>query len=588
MVSPQDTGTLRVYLRNTTDKPVSIRQVRMSGYPIPVWNVDEDENTPPPAPPPASGDPSARPSTTSSTLPPSDVDHVSAPAPAAPSNARADETPSTQALLLQAAAQQVIWAKFEPKSLPPGEVGEFAGKLRHVLKRTLKIDFVLSTGEEVSQLIHPEDESVAITAITFPRDLATVYAYIESRAPTAQRIIAIEVDGSDVTNSATWTSRSLLPAEKQLAVVPLPAPLRLAAHVTVKVVTSLGVTQERVKVFHDFAIRSEMDPSGSGASSFPASAYPGVGRPFQNLYGDEHCAYASFPTQTGAACILRCLNHIHDTDWGRSAKLALRRYNVCASNAPDVVLFVHPCRSDPLTAFPRFGELVDAVEVNTAFSCDGRAEPKPAWQKTVRTLELARSASAPKPVFAVLSNEKFDMSTFVASREEFRQRAYAILAQAPKSIHFRWETRKDDRNVNREVEAEARAFALCLAPVRHLLAIADTLPAGAGALPADAPLSAELLLAADKAAILVLISNRIADTPSPPPLNAPDKVTLTVMLPGSLAERRLGTIMHLTPDGPKPASAVDLPDRRTLAFPVPALAEAYLLPLADAPKGDAK
>jgi len=568
----------------------------MSGYRIPVWNVDEDETTVHAgAKAPKDGAAEAHGETAPATAAPAPEDAHAAPAPK-PVVAQADSAPApaetpasqppakaeTRSLLMQAAAQQVLWAKLFPRSIEPGQIGEFAAKLRHPLKHTVKFDFVLGTGEEVSQLFRPDDEVVAISAITFSKDLRTVYVYIEPRGDAAQQITAIELDGKDVIQRTRLASRSLAPGQKSLAVVSLPAPLEPVAYVCVKVATSLGVAQERVRVFHGFPIHTEGAAGGmwSGGMGLDPQAF--ACRPYAEA-DDEDCPMIAPPAQARGAYLLYCLNHIFDRDWARSARLALKRCNVCAAARPDLIPYIHLCRNDPMSAFPRFAELLDALEVNPAYTADYAQRSLP-WQGTARTLELAIRAAAPKPVFAVLSNEKFDMHTELASPEEFRQRAYAVLSLAPKAILYRWKNPKDAEAALRALAAEARDFDLCVASMRDHFAVADAFPNAAKVTTENTPVEASCLVAGDKAVVLILISRPPSGKEAPSQSPPPNTVKVSVSLHGVPTGSAFGQVLRLTPQGPQPVKGAVV-GNGALELPFPALAEAFLLPLVPAQGG---
>jgi hypothetical protein len=554
----------------------------MDGYPIPVWNVGEREETVhSSSPSPGNSDSAPKAAGAARNVPLDDDEFVSMEEIAAGGVAAEDDDP--QSLLLQAAAQQVLWAKFYPNSISPGQIGEFAAKLRYPLKQAAKLDFILDTGEEISQLVRPDEELVALSAITFSEDLGTLYVYIESRGDAPQDIVSIEVDGRDVTASARLTSRTLAPAERQLAVIPLSSPLSPTSYVVVKATTSRASTQERVKAFHGFFIHLEDADDGIGLASASLDKYPFSYRAFPSF--DENCGFANPPSQARAAYLFLHLNHICGRDWTRAARVALKRYDICMAARPELAAFNYLCRNNPLYAFPRFAELADALEVVPSYSSDPLDMERPLpWQRASRTLENARLAAAPKPVFAVLSNQKFAASKALATREEFRRRAYAYLAQAPKAIHYRWKDPKDAEAAVRAMEIEARDFNQCLAPVREYLAIAETLPGAAEVLTEDAPVSAGLLLAGDRAVLLVLISTQALVTEQPRPA-LPDSVTIALSLPGSLSTREFDSVLHLTPGGPVSVSGACLAPARTLTLPVPALAEAYLLALSAREEG---
>ena len=122
--SEYDPGSLRIYLRNTSTRPVSITAVHLNGLPISVWGVSETWRTFNPTRPGAQ-------ETSRDALQNGDPD---------------EKTKRIRSLAEGFGDKQTVWARLSPSLIQPGHGAEFCAKLAHPLTRPSRVRFLSESG----------------------------------------------------------------------------------------------------------------------------------------------------------------------------------------------------------------------------------------------------------------------------------------------------------------------------------------------------------------------------------------------------------------------------------------------------------
>jgi len=553
-----DPGTIRVYIRNTSDREWSFRQVLLDGLPIPVWGVDEG------------------------------LDDAKADLPPDAGQEGGGEHQAYADAAKRFSGKRVIWARLAPAVIAPGEIGEFMAKIANPMPRPMKVEFVPVTGETLATVVRPTDPPLTISMVTFGEDLRTVYVYLKGNREEPITLRGLELNGrwlspanesSNIpengkpeTSESLWlSSNNLETGEKQLAVVTLPEPLMQGGFIVLKAYGNGGETvEERVRVFSGFPVNAE------GYRAPP----PGFGLDTK-LY-DYRPAYMTADTPEGPSSpsepqlhsnyVFACAMHTFAADHRRSAQEILRRYELCLRFDPHHPSFQHLCRIRPETGFALFGEIADIIRTNPNITT-GLSETPPnetPFEAVARIARYACVSAAPRRVQTVAHSTPFGETRGLTSPDEMRRRVHALLGTGVKGVIYRHHAWNGKEPAEEAMNNEIRRLNAELAHLRDYLAIADTVDWVAVKERDD--VNAYSLLAGPDALVVILVrhaSGKKADEMD----SAGEQVNLALRLPEWFVP---GDTVAVSPEGMERLDATVTADDG-LALPTPAAAATFLI-----------
>ena len=105
---------------------------------------------------------------------------------------------------------ELIWQRLQPNPLQPRELGELALCLRTQLHQPTNMSLVFTDGSAVDCTIKPTMPDCRIETITFDHELRRAYLYIQQQRPGAPTPAAIVVEGANGASSFRWLSDDLL------------------------------------------------------------------------------------------------------------------------------------------------------------------------------------------------------------------------------------------------------------------------------------------------------------------------------------------------------------------------------------------
>lgn len=471
-VTAADPGSLRVYLRNTSDREIALKHVLLDNLPIPVWGITNNLRFTPP--------------------------HPDGP----PGSAATNSAPSAYEVARKKYAhKRVIWSRVRPRTAAPGEIMEFVSKLQKPLHRPSKVTLIAESGERTDVVIRTGARPLDITAIRFSKDLTKTYLYYSNNRDVGDGVERVEMDGHTVPLSF-WSAPSQVgQGEKGVVVISHASPLPQGAYRTFLIRTGTGVTAaERVRVFSHFPITMEWAeaPDDYGFDPDPAilsrydSVKEGADSPTKNLVDHWHVNH-----------LFDCIMHAYRADQTRSAEEILKRHDRWNGLDPLHLSSIHPCRIRPDEGYARFGDITDALKFNPFIDAHfarkaGATTPLAIAECVIKD---AYAGASPRPVYGVVpSNFSADSGADDAA-SRLRRRVFALLAGGVQGVIYRpahWGQDPENpldaaiRDVNRELRL-----------IQDTIGVSDVIDVSTSG---AAPFTASALLAGDAALLLVVFS----------------------------------------------------------------------------------
>lgn len=399
-----DTGSLQVFLRNTSAKSLRLSAVRLNGIALPVIGVGSAVG-----PPPETG-------------------------LAAPGGAHA--TLATQALGKALSARRVLWGHLHPASIPPQGLAELRLKLAREVGQPQRLDLWAEGEKPIQVILRPVELGLRLPAVTFSEGFDEVLVYIENTGVSPLKIATLEVNGADVTDSSTFlgATKGLAPGKVGLAAVSLSTPLQRGEDLFAMVeTTDRRRICGRVRVQRDFPIH--MEGGHTGIEGLGLDSGPYVAR-----FGmDSFKRVEAMPDRPTGVQLLACPMHAFRGDLARAGQEILTRYAAMRRWCPSHPGFVVLCRCAPEAGYALFGEAADILNVQPTITTSmetSLAEEEPV---TVvgRIVDSAFKAVAPKPVHALMTVTRLRQEDRLDTPKGLRQRLYAALASGAKGLLYR-------------------------------------------------------------------------------------------------------------------------------------------------------
>jgi hypothetical protein len=515
--SEQDTGTIRVYLRNLGNSAVSFDELLFDGFPIKVWGITKVD-----------------PAETNAAQDHHHTEGAEGNHGQTPENedTRSETAPASQ---VRFAEQRVIWGKLAPSPVPPGGLAECVLKLRNSLPRPVRVKFVPENGEPIETTVRAAVPTFAVSGVTFSANLRRMFVYVEGTSDRPVHLDNVAVEG--LVPGESWLSGELLEkGTKQLCVLTLDTPLDLGAFLTVRATSAEGeVIMERVRVLTGFPIGMEVGPGDPKLGMDEETHFVAELRYTAGLT-DESPSVPELP-DAGAHYIFACAMHRMGSDRGRCAWEILRRYKLCRELDPRHGCLIHLCRTMPEIGLPMFAETVDIIRTNTnirgMFWRDSENLPP---EKAVESLTRhAYISTRPRRLQTLADGTDLLRSRdhVVASPAEFRRRTFTLLGNGSKGLLYRFIA--DDPPGTEDILDEVQRINQEVRQVRDELSIADVVDWTTVQYTDN--LTVYSLLAGDDAVLVFLIRHESplrADRRLPAAQGAGDpgdKVFLTINLP---------------------------------------------------------
>lgn len=427
--APQDPGMIVVLLRNTTDKPVGVEELRLNGASLTDW--------------PGRTDPFA-------------------------------------------------WHRVCPAQIPPGGAGIAQIKLAQPLAGLARVDTVVNS-QTVTTLLNMADcEPVRLAAVRYDPEGGRVNLFVTNSGPGTQRIHAIELNGKTVWESAegrplareqteafriktadairagdelVWTVRL---ADRSIGVRS-----RAIPGFRVSVESGDKMIAERIKadplVLDSFQFRQESTASSPSKAAESLEQRQGTR---WTLVSGTHTG--TFRTQqSDLVCVFACPTHATDC-YQTSAYLAMMAQKQVQREAC-WQSFIHCCRSQPLPGLAVFGPLADCVRFNCQLETPLKTEAANREDLTWTTYNFVRygvAAASPSAAVPMVPLEKdksfFDHRAPLAA--EVRSMAYASLAAGAGGLAYRMMERDWGKESRDPMIEEVRSINDEIRQVRDLLA----------------------------------------------------------------------------------------------------------------------
>ncbi len=381
--TPADPGSAYVFLRNTGADPLQVDQLLVDGSPLPAFGIGDG-------------------------LKP-----------------MAEKKQNPVALL---SAARIIWARLEPNPIPPGRTAFLYVQYRNRPPYAFHLQLSRQKAAVAECKLFPVDEPVRIVNIAFSQDLAKCCIYVENTGKeTTERVKAIDLNDSDATDRAWFSSRELAPGAKELIIVPRPG---VSAGQQAQVV----VTLESGRAVGD-ALRA--------LPFFPIALEHGGPAPELGItdvvYNFPLPERTTLPPEPVASCLrlFTCPAHAMGDDWQGVASEILLRRSDAAKNCPASPTFLSVCRARSEAACPAFAHTVDALSLNPHLPRYSRKIPPHPLDAVFSAMNIARTADAPDPTFVLLASHSFSDEKKPSSAEEFRSLLYAAIGCGGRGIIYR-------------------------------------------------------------------------------------------------------------------------------------------------------
>lgn len=531
--SPYDPGSLRVFLRNREPRPIRVTEVRLDGYPIPVWGLTTSLTA-------SAAHAGARDVSVSGT---NDL-HASV---------RAQDEPSLRTHQ-EMAHRQLLWARLRPAVVQPGAIAECVVKLQSPPARPMKLSMALDGAPPHDVVLRPAARGLSISAVTFAPGFGTMHVFVCNTGSQTTELDRCELDGVDPGVRAVISPRAVAPGMKSVVSIRPPHPFGQGAVLTLRVVSREGVTAaERVRVIAGFPLATE-EP-GAVPVDFGLDAWPCTPPPRGHL--------APRPPGPWINVLFECVMHKYRANLTRTAQQVFQLYDDMLATDPFHPGIIHPCRIRVEEGCAKFGETADAIRINPFVGRDlAGAGPAPAPHMAAWRLgRLAYDGAAPRPWYALIATGE----PVCDSPQALRRLGYATIATGTKGLFFRhaqWTHTPGD--------AFNQALRTWIAEIRHLrawLSEADVIPALASSNPGS--LDVATLLAPGRGLVLIVINGASGWTGS-------SEAEIGILWPFGAAPARLSQV---TANGFQEMCIIEPVEagRLDLKLPVPRDATAFVL-----------
>jgi hypothetical protein len=471
-LSSLDKGTIHMFVKNSTDKPVTITQVILNDVPLP------DQN---------------------------------------PLGFTLSEAITTGLDLPVLEDERIIWHDVVPNPIPPYKIANVKIKCAVVPYRLVKVSVRTNDGTECHRVIQPIDNSLRMTCIGFNSQFDRIYVYVENTGNEPLNVTDIFLDTKNVTKATFKPWQTILPKQKQCLVISLHKPLINNEYVAIKVTTEddLITAASLIKVSSFFPIAME---SGEAMSSLNMTSgfysiewsrntvIPGTGNPMYHILDCPMHAFKSLTVagQTG-------VSHASDC-----------RYKNPFPTYMDI------CKAAQEQGGFIFSQIADVIRTNPT-------EPSSAWsgainehpsQQLSRTMKLATS---PRPWYAIIRVNPDDRIPEFKSRapttDEVRLLVYYSISGGAKGIFYNLSA-----NATRMTE-EIKKINTELQLLRRFLVVGEPMPLGKCTEP---KVEACTIQAGYDALVLLLINHDtqvLSDPAEPFTYNPNNNFTVTVRIP---------------------------------------------------------
>jgi len=164
-------------------------------------------------------------------------------------------------------AGDVMWWWMTGEEMSPQESAELIVKFYKPPTDTVRINVTTEAGDEIEVFVEPEIAPLAISSVTFTKDLRTVYVYVLNQSDTPFELVRTWLDGVERTKDCRFIGAVVEPGSKGCVLLKmndaLPQGRRISLRVETKAGQSMGTT---VRAFSSFPIVAR----GRGVIQSPA------------------------------------------------------------------------------------------------------------------------------------------------------------------------------------------------------------------------------------------------------------------------------------------------------------------------------
>ena len=212
-VHNQDTGTIRVFIRNEGDADVRITSVKVNGFQLPsenLFGISIDKSG-----------------------------------------------------LKDQHYDVAIWHFCKPNPIPPNKIGDLVIKLAKPPTDKMNIELSTTEGTTIQKVIEPVDNPLRMSFVGFSSSYDKVYIFVHNSGQNAVTFDKVYFDIEEVTSLCDFMSSHLRPKEKGYIAVTPDKPFVQGERFVIKVTTKEGQNVESgVTAFSAFPITVE-GPSGN-------------------------------------------------------------------------------------------------------------------------------------------------------------------------------------------------------------------------------------------------------------------------------------------------------------------------------------
>ena len=464
-----DPGTLRVFVRNKGDQPVTVTKVLWDEVPFPISGVKYPFN---------------------------DV-----------SIEEFEKLPIYEKAKIQHSNKRAMWAYFGPQPVPAHGLSTLQIKLFQEMRFIASLKLV-ADGQELEVKAGPESNPFRMTSIGFNSELDTLYVYLVNSSRQSLSVQQVHLNGKDVTDRTRKLSCPIAQGKKGLLIAKLAEPLKKGDFFDARVVASSEegktlVAQERIRAFSGFHLGLEWQT------------------PRRNDVGlDKDVSTWSFAKATevlpdkcpaSITHLFACPMHRYGGPRGSAEVILGERARFLKAGYP-VPSTLHVCRVELALALFLFGELPDAIRFNSGTARETWVGgPEGTEHGSQMLCRCAALAAAPRPYQAVVMASRADMGfTRWLTPEEARLAAFYPLSRGSKAILYRnWQVPKSHQPA--KFEAELLKVNSEIQQLKPFLAIADQFPLEIKtSLPESSkPPEFVTFLAGDRAIILYVLNRNL-------------------------------------------------------------------------------
>ncbi|MBA7494658.1 hypothetical protein ES702_05235 [subsurface metagenome] len=425
---------------------------------------------------------------------------------------------------------RVVWYRALPNPIPPGRISDVMVKCASPLEAPRSIGVETNDGQMYSRVIQPVNNPLRITYVGFNDELSEVYIYLENSGKKELKVNTVFLDGKDVTQFSLKPWETISPRQKRCIIVKLEEPLRQGEYIAVKVSSEDGTAAEAVvRVFFFFPISLE-------GGSMQAELFSDI-EIFDIPYPEDKTKVALY-AQNGATKqayhILDCPAHAHGKKSTAAEKIFMRA-DTCRNADPYHPTYIHICRYIFEKNFFVFGETADIILTNPHqyfASSDKLLEENE--HPTQWITALAKRGCEPRPLYTVTvvgKNSPYFTSRFPSPEEE-RLLVYYEISRGAKGILYRAWGWPNGKPPNSELGMEVKKINGELQVLKRFLRVGEPVSLAEAS---EERVEASTILSGDKAIVLILINHDVVYLPErdkkPFSYKAKHDFTVTVHVP---------------------------------------------------------